>query len=398
MSKQVEYYEKLNINIQSISEIKNIIKTDISNMLKCWDQGRNVERQSFHIIGPAGVGKTAIMGQIQQELTKETGKEFAMIMVKAPVISRDDMLIPFPVKNSNKFEMLYSDFIPPQDQEYGLYVIDEYMRGDKQLKQLLWQIQNEQKIHMRNFPKGWVVISLDNPVDDNYSIDDDDDAAGLRRHLHIYVDVSSKDFLSYGATSGMHPIVLDYIQSYPERLYDFHSQKLGAVYANPASWEKVSDHLWKFEMNGKIENNINNLSILFSGLLNLTSTRMFLSFIKDQSSTIKPYDILNNFSAIEKTLNGYLDKNDNSSLSNLMSSFMTYLTSNMPETDDSQNDNISKFLMTMPIDTAATFVRILDNLDKSGKEFMYMTKLQIKLNKNKDFRMKFYEPLIRLIR
>jgi hypothetical protein len=54
--------------------------------------------------------------------------------------------------------------------------------------------------------------------------------------------------------------------------------------------------------------------------------------------------------------------------------------------------------MTMPIDTAATFVRILDNLDKSGKEFMYMTKLQIKLNKNKDFRMKFYEPLIRLIR
>jgi len=125
---------------------------------------------------------------------------------------------------------------------------------------------------------------------------------------------------------------------------------------------------------------------------------MFLSFIKDQSSTIKPYDILNNFSSIEKTLNGYLDKNDNSSLSNLMSSFMTYLTSNMPETDDSQNDNISKFLMTMPIDTAATFVRILDNLDKSGKEFMYMTKLQIKLNKNKDFRMKFYEPLIRLIR
>ncbi len=398
MEKQVEYYEKLNIDIRSIEEIKYIIKKDITSTLKCWENGNNIERQSYHIIGPAGVGKTCIMEQLRDELSKETGKDFGMIMIKAPVISRDDFLIPFPKKDSNKFEMLYSDFIPSDDQEYGLYIIDEYMRGDRTLKQLLWQVQNEQKIHMKQFPKGWFVISTDNPDDDMYSIDNDEDAAGLRRHLHIYVDVSPKDFLKYANESKFHPLIIEYIQTYPERLYDFKSQKIGAVYANPASWEKISGHLWKSETSNGIKNDIKHLNTIFSGLININSSRMFIAFIKDHSNVIKPIDIINNFEKIQTTLKKLLDNNDNSAISNLMSSFMEFLTSNMMDMTENQNNNIASFLMLMPIDTAAIFIRILDNFEKSSKEFLYMTKLQINLTNNKDFRTKFYEPLIRLIR
>ncbi len=398
MEKQVEYYEKLNIDLRSINEIKDIIKKDIILTLKCWENGNNVDRQSFHIVGPAGTGKTQIMEQLKIELSKETGKDFGLIMIKAPVITRDDFLIPFPKKDSDKFEMLYSDFIPPDDQEFGLYIIDEFFRGDNTLKQLLWQVQNEQKIHMKNFPAGWFVISTDNPDTEEYSIDNDEDAAGLRRHLHIYVDVSSKDFLKYANDYKLHPLVIEYIQSYPERLYDFKSQKIGAVYANPASWEKISGHLWKSEMGNGIENNISHLTTIFSGLININSARMFIAFIKDHSNIIKPIDIINDFGKIQPTLQKLLDNNDNATISNLMGSFMTFLTSNMLITTENQNNNIALFLMAMPIDTAAIFIRILDNFEKSSKEFLYMTKLQINLNKNKDFRTKFYEPLIRLIR
>ena len=396
--KEVKYYEKLNIDIKSIGDIKLMIKSDITNTINAWDKGKNVERQSFHIIGPAGVGKTAIMDQIKSELSQELNKEFHMIMIKAPVISRDDMLIPFPIKDSKKFEMLYSDFIPPDDQEYGLFVIDEFMRGDRVLKQLLWQIQNEQKIHMKSFPKGWFVVSTDNPDDDEYSLDSDEDAAGLRRHLHVYVDVSAKDFIKYAESNQLHPLVINYIKTYPDRVYDFKSQKIGAVYSNPASWEKVSDHLWKYELNGGIDKHLNHLSTIISGLINLTNTRMFLSFIRDNSNMLSPEDILNNFDKVKPKLEEYLNKNDNAVISNVMSSFMNYLTDSKPVTDDIQNNNISEFLMMMPIDTAATFVRILDNMDRTSKEFLYITKLQIALTKNVNFRTKFYEPLIRLIR
>jgi len=188
---ELKYFERLNISVLSISRIKSLIKTNIMNTLKCWEAGRYIPKQTFHIIGPAGVGKTEIMKQISNELSNELGQLFGCMIIKCPVVSRDDYLIPFPIidNGNTKFKMLYSDFVPftsdPNVPEYGIYVIDEFSRGDHNLQQLMWQIQNEYKIHMKDLPKGWFVVSIDNPDDQEYSMDTLEDAAGLRRQLHI---------------------------------------------------------------------------------------------------------------------------------------------------------------------------------------------------------------------
>ena len=36
------------------------------------------------------------------------------------------------------FKMLYSDFVPKNKDTYGIFVIDEFSRGDHTLQQLLW--------------------------------------------------------------------------------------------------------------------------------------------------------------------------------------------------------------------------------------------------------------------
>ncbi|MHA1289757.1 MAG: hypothetical protein ACTSPB_20430, partial [Candidatus Thorarchaeota archaeon] len=71
-----KYFERLNIAVLSINRIKELVKTHILNVMACWDQGRDVLKQAFHILGPAGVGKTEICLQISDELTEETGKKF----------------------------------------------------------------------------------------------------------------------------------------------------------------------------------------------------------------------------------------------------------------------------------------------------------------------------------
>ena len=102
--------------------------------------------------------------------------------------------------------MLYSDFVPPQKEDsFGIFVIDEFSRGDHTLQQLLWQVQNEYAIHRYEFPKGWFVISIDNPDDSAYTMDTMEDAAGLRRQLHIYTEVSPIDFLNYAIQKDFHP-------------------------------------------------------------------------------------------------------------------------------------------------------------------------------------------------
>lgn len=397
-AQEQSYVERLNISTLSIAKIKELIKLDIKNTLKCWKAGIDMEKQCFHIIGPAGVGKTQICYQIADEISEEVKVPFEVIMVKAPVLSRDDFIIPFPTINSKNdftdasFKMLYSDFVPKTQGSYGLFVIDEFSRGDHSLQQLLWQVQNEYKIHLMDFPQGWFVISIDNPDDAEYQIDTMEDAAGLRRQLHVYTEVSVRDFLDYAISNNFHKSVVEFIQTHPDFIYDFQSQKKGSVYANPASYEKLSQHMWKMENNGGIDEHFQDIEILASGLLNVNKASLFMSFLRDNVDII-PSDIFYNFETLVKhRIKKMLNDNDNASLGNVVTSFLTYLITSMPAFGDKEVKNVGDFLSMMPIDTAAIFVTELDNLDRQKPPFKYISQLHTLMSKtNKNYRTNFYE-------
>jgi hypothetical protein len=391
-----KYFERLNISVLTISRIKELIKTDIKNTLNAWNKGKMVERQCFHIIGPAGVGKTEVMKQITDELTIELKRQFNLIIVKAPVLSRDDFIIPFPITDNGNisFKMLYSDFVPKDPDSYGLFVIDEFSRGDHSLQQLLWQVQNEYKVHLMDFPRHWFVISIDNPDDSEYQLDSMEDAAGLRRQLHIYTEVNTPDFLKYAIENNFHETVIEFIQTHPDYLYDWDSQKLGAVYANPASYEKLSHHMWKFELNNGIERHYDDIEALASGLLNVAKARLFIEFIRE-GKDINPKDIVFDYKKVRPKILQFLKDNDNASLGNIMTSFVTYLTTSKPKYLDKEKENIAKFLVDMPLDSSALYVTIMDNLDRGSSEFMYVTNLHVELLKNPDYKHLFYESIVR---
>ena len=396
MPTEVKYFEKLNIGVTTIDKVKLDIQDDIVSTIKTWDAGRNVKKQCYHIIGPAGVGKTEICYQLQQELSDLTGYNFDLIKITSPVLTRDDFLIPFPVVGEAKteqFKMLYSDFIPQQCQEYGIYVIDEFARGDHPLQQLLWQVQNEYCVHRYEFPKGWFVISVDNPDEQEYSMNTLEDAAGLRRQSHIYVEVSAPAFLKYGTKMDFHPFVLDYINTYHDRVYDFASQKVGSVYANPASWEKVSDILWKAEIATEGDFDIQKLETRIAGLLNSSAAMLFIGFCLDNTNIVKPSDIISDYKEkAEPIIKKMLAANDNSKLGELMTSFNTYLQNTMPDLKGQEIQNIHDFLITMPVDTASLLI-IQSDIDRTSKEFRYITKLMKELYKSREFQSRFFEKL-----
>ena len=399
-----KYYEKLNIAVLSIDKIKELVKRNIFNTFSCWKNGKDIEKQTFHIIGPAGIGKTQICLQLSEELTDELRKEkflpenkkFETILIKSPVLSRDDILIPFPVvdNGNTKFKMLYSDFIPLDPDSFGLFVIDEFARGDHNLQQLLWQIQNEYKIHLKDLPRGWFVISLDNPDDQEYSMDVLQDAAGLRRTLHIYTDVSAPAFLNYAIAKKFHPSIIDFIQIHNEFVYDFAAQKRGSVYANPASWERVSNILWGYEYNGGILQNIMEIDSLISGLLNTNKTMMFMDYLKERKD-ISPKDIFNVYEKVRKDIRGYIKESDNAKLGKIMASFITFLITSKPTFGKKEVENVARFLTDLPSDISATFITKIDGYDRKSKEFEYATRLHVALiQQNEEYRDKYYSTMV----
>lgn len=391
---ELKYYERLNISVLSIAKIKDLIQTDILNTIGAWEKGRDVQKQCWHVVGPAGVGKTEICYQIAEELTEKLGKPFEIIMVKAPVLSRDDFIIPFPVTDggNTSFKMLYSDFVPKNDDSYGLFVIDEFSRGDHTLQQLLWQVQNEYSVHRYNFPKGWFVVSIDNPDDSAYTMDTMEDAAGLRRQLHIYTEVSPIDFLNYAIKMKFHPLVIEFIQTHPEFLYDFQAQLIGSVYANPASYEKLSDHLWKMEMNDGIDFNI--VDSIASGLLNTHMTKMFIEFAQEKKD-INPKDVFYNLKAVTPAINELKKEGNNAKLGQLMVGFCKFMTTSMPDYNKEQLKNVEDFLLMMPIDTSAIFITQIDKFELTSPAFKYMTKIHVTLLKqSKRYEKEFYDPIV----
>jgi hypothetical protein len=65
------------------------------------------------------------------------------------------------------------------------------------------------------------------------------------------------------------------------------------IYSNPASWERMSNILWGFGEYNNILQNLEDIMILGSGLLNFSMTKMFIDFIKDRSF-INPKTIFEN--------------------------------------------------------------------------------------------------------
>jgi hypothetical protein len=391
-----KYFERLNISVSSIADIKDLIMGNIMDTMNAWEQGLNVKKQTFRIIGPAGVGKTDICRQMSDELTKLTGKKFGMIMIKAPVLSRDDFIIPFPVVSggSHSFKMLYSDFVPKGDDTYGLFVVDEFSRGDHALQQLLWQAMEEYAIHLHAFPKGWFVIAADNPDDSEYQMDMMEDAAGLRRQLHIYTEPRAKPFLDYAISSDFHPLVIEFIQTHPGFVYDYESQKVGMVFANPSSWEKVSDHLKKVDLNGGVKPRMDEVEALCTGLLNVNMTRLFMEFVMEQKD-INPKHIFHDWKRVKKDVQALIKESNQAKLGKLMVSFCTYMTTSMPEYGPDNLENVEEFLLMMPIDTAALFINQVDGFKRESKEFIYMTKIHLTLlKKSKKYKTEFYDAIV----
>ncbi len=395
-----KYYQKLGIIPVSIDNIKEIVKTNIKNTIQCWRNGLDIEKQTFRIVSPAGIGKTQISLQICKELSEETGIDFKHILIKAPVLSRDDFLCPFPVidNGNSKFKMLYSDFVPLDNDSYGLFIIDELSRGDSSLQQLLWAVQNECRIHTKELPKGWFVLCLDNPEDQEYSLNMIEDAAGLRRVLHLYSEVNVKAFLDHGIKSNFHPLVIEFIQIHPDYLYDFNAQKIGMIYANPASYERVSNILWGYDKDDGILKNLDILNTLFSGLLNQSMTRMFISFIRDRKD-ISPKDVFYNYDKVRNDILNFAKNSDNIKMGQLVESFVTFLTTSKPKYGDVELKNISLFLTDIPSDIGVTFLSRLHTFDVKSEEFKYVTGIHVSLvAKFPEYKTNFYESMISINR
>lgn len=399
----MSYTDDLGTVNLNIAAIKNIIKEAMLGHIALTESGRVHDTMlPFHIIGPAGTGKTQICNQIANELGQELNIPFNFIRIIGPTLFRDDFIVPFPKMDSDedghrRFEMLYSDIMPRPDQEYGIFMIDEFSRADHQVQQMLWQLMNEGKLHTYGFSKNWFIIIADNPDDENYSMNNLTDAAGMRRSAKYGVMVDNKTWIDHAIEHDFHQAVIGYISAHPDALYDTQAMGKQMIYSNPATWERVSDLLYGYELR-----NINLLSdtviMTLAGMLNITGATQFKEFLADRFVSAEEVICIND-DKVKKKLARLVKANDQMALSSTMSMCLTYFEKSEKtklDPKDKEFINFQEFVLSVPADIACLIMAKANESSKTGNSncMNLIHSMILQFMQNETFRKNVHQPMV----
>ena len=198
---------------------------------------------AIKILGHPGVGKSA--------LVKEIADKMNYFFIDTRLAFKENVdLGGYPVPDHNSQQMIYfrPKFIPPADIPEGykgiLWFLDESNRAHPTVIQTLFQIITENKCgeHLLN-KKTSIILAGNLGEEDDTTITQFDDSALDGRLAIFHLKPGAEDWLAWAYEEGIHPYILKYISSFPEKLWD--EEKINP---NPRGWHQISNAL-KFSYN-----------------------------------------------------------------------------------------------------------------------------------------------------
>lgn len=311
------------------------------------------------IIGKAGIGKTDIVQQLVKELSESTSTQWGCRVIQLQHLEKEDIAgFPFPdPEDSHSVVMRLLKRLPREGscEERGIIFFDEFNRADKSVTNAVFPVMEERRIGDWYVPKGWHVVLAGNVSDDSYAVNEaEKDPAIRRRVCWVGAVCSSRQWLEYARSVGMHQSVTEYISANPTALYDDTAHRNGAIGASPASWEKVSKSVAAAGKNGKVY-----LSKI-AGNIGLPRALDFVKFHEEISNKPPPpLEILLRFTE-DENLQRRVKMLEPGEIANLSTSVLHALNELSEDVDQKVVEtNLSEYLNGLTSDGFANFIELV---------------------------------------
>jgi MoxR-like ATPase len=303
-------------------------------------------------VGVMGIGKTQIVEQVCQELTKELGEDFGFVDLRLATHEAAD-LIGYPyidektTKISKEKYKVLRHARPewfPEEGTRGIIHLDELNRAPTDVRQAIFQLIHERRLHTHKLPDGWFIVASINPDNGAYQVETLDKAM-YRRFCVIKVRTSSELFLVWAKKANKDSKITGFVSTHPELLFkdDEFSVELEHT---PDQYSALSDYIAA----GVIPENL--FAEVAIGFLGRTAAIALEKWIQeDYKRPVTGKEILEDFDKIKEKLKAQKSHEWASTLRDLTAEMFS---SDSPTKD--KVDNLAKFVREAPPDTVAAFM------------------------------------------
>ena len=216
------------------------------------------ERQRpVFLLGAPGIGKTAIMEQIAQEL------EVGFVSYSMTHHTRQSALgLPFiATKTYDGVEYQVSEYTMSEiiasvyeameatGRREGILFLDEINCVSETLTPAMLQFLQYKIFGRHAVPDGWIVVTAGNPPEYNKSVREFD-IVTLDRVKRMDVEADLPVWKEYARANGVHPAILSYLELRPDHFYKVTADVDGTQFVTARGWEDLSTLIRTYERLG----------------------------------------------------------------------------------------------------------------------------------------------------
>ena len=217
-----------------------------------------VEKQRpIFLMGPPGIGKTAIMEQIAQELG------VGLVSYSMTHHTRQSALgLPFiehktyggreyAVSEYTMSEIIASvyDTMEETGLKEGILFLDEINCVSETLAPMMLQFLQYKIFGRHRVPDGWIVVTAGNPPEYNNSVREFD-IVTWDRLKRIDVEPDYETWKEYARSRGVHPAIMTYLEIKKDDFYQIETTVDGKTFVTARGWSDLSDMIRLYEQNG----------------------------------------------------------------------------------------------------------------------------------------------------
>lgn len=242
----------------NIKQAKEYIKSSVNIYLKKDEFGEYcipvVRQRPIFLLGAPGIGKTAVMEQIAQEMG------IALVSYSMTHHTRQSALgLPFIAhktyggKEYNVSEYTMSEIISSIYEtmeegglKEGILFLDEINCVSETLAPSMLQFLQYKVFGPHKVPDGWVIVTAGNPPEYNKSVREFDVVTMDRMKL-LEVEADYGVWKEYAVERQVHNAILSFLDLKKEYFYHMEMTTKGRSYVTARGWEDLSEILYHYE-------------------------------------------------------------------------------------------------------------------------------------------------------